>query len=81
MIDYNVAMISVQEVLQFNTGRKVEFAPTDRLEDLGLDSLDLVEISIDLEDTFMFEAGDGLRWVKTVDDLVKLVVSKGRSAP
>ena len=79
MISYDVAMVTVQEVLRFNTGLEREFAPAEVLADLGLDSLDLVEISIDLEDTFMFNIDSAeLRWLRTVDDVVNLVMKRGR---
>ena len=82
MISYDVAMVTVQEVLRYNTGKDREFAPSEVLEDLGLDSLDLVEISIDLEDAFMFNVDTAdLRWLKTVDDVVNLVVRQGRCSP
>lgn len=81
MISYDVAMTTVQEVLQYNTGKQVEFAPTDRLVDLALDSMDLVEITIDLEDAFFFQTDrEDLRKLVTVEDLVQLVIRCGRSA-
>ena len=49
----------------------------DFVVDLGADSIDLVEIYMDLEDTYkMSIPDDELPNIKTVDDLVKFVEEK-----
>ncbi len=46
-------------------------------DDLGIDSLDAVELSLDLESEFDIEITDEeLSSLKTVEDIVKLIESK-----
>ncbi|MCD7949828.1 MAG: acyl carrier protein [Erysipelotrichaceae bacterium] len=46
-------------------------------DDLGIDSLDAVELSLDLENEFDIEISDEeLSSLKTVEDIVKLIESK-----
>ncbi|MCD7809882.1 MAG: acyl carrier protein [Erysipelotrichaceae bacterium] len=46
-------------------------------DDLGIDSLDAVELSLDLESEFDIEiTDDELSSLKTVEDIVKLIESK-----
>ncbi|MCD7839897.1 MAG: acyl carrier protein [Erysipelotrichaceae bacterium] len=46
-------------------------------DDLGIDSLDAVELSLDLENEFDIEITDEeLGGLKTVEDIVKLIESK-----
>ncbi len=46
-------------------------------DDLGIDSLDAVELSLDLENEFDIEITDEeLSSLKTVEDIVKLIESK-----
>jgi acyl carrier protein len=47
------------------------------LEDLGADSLDKMELAMELEEVFDIEISEAdLDTVKTVDDLITLIVSK-----
>lgn len=50
---------------------------TNLLDELGLDSVDLVEIIMDIEETFEISIADEeIQQVKTVNDLVALIKSK-----
>ena len=44
-------------------------------DDLGMDSLDIIELAIDLEDEFGIDIGDEPTWT-TFDDVVNSVKSK-----
>lgn len=49
-------------------------------EDLGLDSLDLIELSMDIEDRFAIQVSDDeLRSVVTVADVVALIEKKSKA--
>lgn len=56
---------------------RVQVAATDRLEELGLDSLDQIQLAIDLEGRFGITIADEefTRWA-TVGDVVALVQAK-----
>ena len=58
-----------------------EITPASKLEDLGADSLDLVEMIMKLEDEFQVEINDeqAERFV-TVDDLVAYISRNKQSA-
>ena len=50
---------------------------TNLLDELGLDSVDLVEVIIDIEDEFDIAIDDeGIQKVKTVNDLIALIEDK-----
>ena len=76
--------MSEQEILDKMRELLAEFevAPDDvtmdaEFEALGLDSLDLVELSVKVEDEFGLEIEeDDLKEVVTVGDAVRLVVTK-----
>lgn len=52
-------------------------AETNLLDELGLDSVDLVEIIMDIEETFEISIKDeDIQQVKTVKDLVHLIQSQ-----
>jgi acyl carrier protein len=53
---------------------------TRLVDDLGIDSLDAVELMMRIEDTFAFKiADDEAQALKTVDDIVRLVTAKTAS--
>jgi acyl carrier protein len=58
-----------------------KLTPTARLaEDLGLDSLELVGVVVDLEERLGIELGDELAGVKTLGDAIARVSAKAGSA-
>ena len=59
-------------------GAEGEITRSATLEDLDLDSLDLVEVAQIVEDEFGVELdGDSVKDVRTVDDVITLVVKRG----
>ncbi len=52
------------------------------MEDIGLDSLDIVELAMEVEDEFAIDIydDDDAEKVKTVDDLIKYVESHVKEA-
>lgn len=57
---------------------------TDSLlkEDLGADSLDIIDIIIELEDFFNIEIfDDELYYVRNVNDIVRLICEKTKKSP
>lgn len=57
---------------------------TDSLlkEDLGVDSLDIIDIILELEDFFNIEIlDDELYYVKNVNDIVRLICEKTKKNP
>lgn len=62
---------------QFDVDEDSITGETNIQEDLGADSLDVVDLMMSIEDTFEFEVSDNeLEDVRTVDELVKFVESK-----
>jgi acyl carrier protein len=58
-------------------GAEGEITRSATLEDLDLDSLDLVEVAQIVEDEFGVELdGDSVKDVRTVDDVIQLVVKR-----
>lgn len=66
------------EIFNFHTGRpSAEIVPTATFEDLGIDSLDCVEICMDIESSFdILISDEELDKLKTIQDVVVLVQSK-----
>ena len=63
----------IGEILRAQAGNdELEVAGSTSLSDLGLDSLDMVEIIMELEDAFSVTISDDLRF-ETVGDLVKYI--------
>ncbi len=74
----------LREIMSARLGLPLEqLVPEARLvEDLGLDSLDAVELAISVERKFDIEVPeDELTKLKTVADMVALVESRIRQAP
>lgn len=66
----------VLEVITKNMGCKIH-STADTLDSLGVDSLDRVEIVMDLEDEFSIEVSDEeMANLVTVADLINLVEAK-----
>lgn len=64
------------------SGAKVESVTPDReLASLGLDSLDLLELAVALEDEFSIEISNSeVESLRTVGDVIALVERKGGAA-
>jgi len=74
----------LKEIMAARLGLQVEqLVPEARLvEDLGLDSLDAVELAISVERKFDIEVPEEeLTMIKTVGDMVSLVESRLPQAP
>ena len=68
---------AIAKLISERTGCDVAtIKPESRFSDLGIDSLDTVELLMNLEDELGMEIGMGDQTVKTVDDLDKLIQSK-----
>ena len=68
---------AIAKVVSDRTGREVsEVKPESTFAELGIDSLDTVELLMNLEDELGMEIEMGDQTVKTVDDLDKLIQSK-----
>jgi len=65
------------EIITAQISNDVEIYESSTLNDLGMDSLDVVELIMQIEDEFLIEISDELLdSIVTVDDLVKVVESK-----
>ncbi len=72
----NVEKVIFDGLVELGTERD-ELARTASLEDLDIDSLDLVELAQIVEDEFGVELrGDDVKDVKTVGEVIDLVVAK-----
>ena len=77
----------VDQILAFHIGKEMGFNkdhihPDMKLEDIGADELDIVEIVMDLEDKFSIQISDEeLDALKTVNDVYELVDKKQREKP
>ena len=68
---------AIAKVISDRTGCDVSaVTPESTFTELGIDSLDTVELLMNLEDELGIEIELGDRVVKTVDDLDKLIQSK-----
>ena len=68
---------AIAKVISDRTGCGISAVkPESTFTELGLDSLDTVELLMNLEDELGIEIELGDRVVKTVDDLDKLIQSK-----
>ena len=68
---------SIAKVISDRTGCDVSAVkPENTFTELGIDSLDTVELLMNLEDELGMEIEMGDQTVKTVDDLDKLIQSK-----
>ncbi len=72
----NVEKVIYDGLVELGTERE-ELSREATLEDLDIDSLDLVELAQIVEDEFGVELkGDDVKDVKTVGEVIDLVVSK-----
>jgi acyl carrier protein len=63
---------TVLATIKAYTGQRADVRTEDRLEDLGIDSLDRVELAIELEERLDIEIDDdAIEQVTTVGDLIK----------
>ncbi len=53
--------------------KKEDFDDNSLIEDLGGDSLDVIEIIVEIETQFNTEVTENIHSVKTVGDIVKLI--------
>ena len=66
---------TVYSLLRVESGREIS-AGTNLEHDLGMDSLDMMNILMDIEDTYQITIPlNALANVKTVDDLIKAIVN------
>ncbi len=66
---------TVYSLLRAESGREIT-ADTDLEHDLGMDSLDLMNLLMEIEDTQQINISmNSLAKVKTVDDLIKAIVN------
>ena len=66
---------TVYSLLRVESGREIS-ADTNLEHDLGMDSLDMMNILMDIEDTYQINIPlNALAKVKTVDDLIKAIVN------
>jgi acyl carrier protein len=66
---------TVYSLLRVESGREIT-ADTDLEHDLGMDSLDLMNLLMEIEDTQQINISmNSLAKVKTVDDLIKAIVN------
>lgn len=80
MIEHDIAAEAVQRALQENTGTNKRFPPETDLTTIIIDSLDVVEILLDLENEFDFlTTQKQVDKLVTVNDLVELVKQNGTS--
>lgn len=67
----------VVEILDVFCYSSEELSVEEKISDLGLDSLDMVEITMKLEEKFDISIEDEeIENLKTVSDIIELVVSK-----
>ncbi len=59
------------------TAKNKEITPESNIKDLGLDSLDIVDLLMDMEDKYGIEfENEEMASIVTVDDVVKAIASK-----
>lgn len=78
---YAEALAGITEILVEDYGMKrEEITPDKRLNDLGIDSLGVSELAIEIEDGFDIDATDDL-WngEMTVDDAARYVAKNAKS--
>lgn len=64
----------VAEIIAERIGKDVsEITPDTKIEDLGLDSLDVAELMMQFEDEFGYEIELGENKAETVGDLVSII--------
>ena len=69
-----IEAILQRTISEWSVSGDVQLDTSGWLQDYGLDSLDFVELVIELEDTFRIELDDDkLATVKSFDDLIALV--------
>lgn len=79
MISREVVVSEVKDILREYLFRSPDVNLDDTLWSLGLDSLDHLELVMQLEDQFFFNATDAdVENLRTVEDLVNLVMKRGR---
>ena len=62
----------ILKIIEKAAGKKVEL--TDTLDELGLDSLDVVELAMNLEEEFSIDIDDDvLERINTVQDVIETV--------
>ncbi|MFA6675803.1 MAG: phosphopantetheine-binding protein [Bacilli bacterium] len=84
-LDYNnneVNDMTVIDTVKSILGKRVDVSTlkeTDKLSDLGLDSLDLVEVMIEIEEQLNVEfSSDEIGNLSTLKDVVDLIDSKSK---
>ena len=72
--------MDIKETVSKIIASKVDIAnvkESDSLSSLGLDSLDLVEIMLQIEETFNVEfSSDEIASLKTIEDVLKIINAK-----
>jgi acyl carrier protein len=78
MIEEVLVLVEIRRIVERETALPREVRDSDRLiEDLGLDSLTLTTLAVELEDRFqIFLSDEEATRVATVGELVKLVVAR-----
>jgi acyl carrier protein len=82
MIHEALVLVEIRRVVERETALPREVRDEDRLvDDLGLDSLTLTTLAVELEDRFqIFLNDEEAIAVRTVGELVRLVVARATSA-
>lgn len=72
----NIEAFICQNLAEYD-GLDRKVLPQEKLADLNLDSLDMIEISMEYEDKYKIELNDDeVSGCKTVDDIVTLIHKK-----
>ncbi|MBQ5955999.1 MAG: acyl carrier protein [Clostridia bacterium] len=67
----------LKEIIMKETGKKdIELTDETTFKDLGFDSIDAIDILMDIEDEFGIEIQDDSEALNNVGDLVKLIEEK-----
>lgn len=69
---------NLESILKEYTGKETELTPeTELMKDLGMNSLELIEMAVDVEDTFGIEISDReITKLTTIGDVMNLIESK-----
>lgn len=75
--EHEMTFEKLKEIIMKETGKKdIELTDETTFKDLGFDSIDAIDILMDIEDEFGIEIQDDSEALNNVGDLVKLIEEK-----
>ena len=75
--EHEMTFEKLKEIIMKETGKKdIELTDETTFKDLGFDSIDAIDILMDIEDEFGIEIQDDSEALNNIGDLVKLIEEK-----